>query len=593
MRGGGSRSRHVVHRSSTRCGDRRAEPRRRLEDTVHPDREEPPAVPTRPQRPVENPADRRATTPRTVEPLWTTGGVAWGYRGDLSTGTRRSSPDRVTQRRRAGHRPRAVGTAPPDPPRRAASGGTCAQRDTGPSGGPSRGGVARPGREPSCCLPARRGRRVRRGRHEAVGLEGACRLGLSGGRADCGPRTPDTALTGAPVADLPSGTTVPPDLADVADALVAGFDRTRAELESLVRIPSISASDAEACRRSAQHTAELLRAAGLGDVRLLEIEGAHPSVFGSWLGAGDDAPTVLLYAHHDVQPVGTVANWSSEPFTPEERDGRLYGRGAADDKAGILVHVAAVRAWLETRGALPVNVKVIIEGEEEIGSPHLGAFLDEHAETLRADVIVLTDLPNWKVGWPGLTYALRGMGELEVTLTALAQPVHSGMWGGPVPDALTAMVRLLATLHDDQGRIAVAGFADDVRPPTPEERRRLEELGEDREEFRDEVRMRKDVTFIGDPDATLWERVWRQPTITPVGIDAPSVAEASNTLLAQARAKLSTRFAPGQDPDRALAALRDHLEAHTPWGLSCEVTIGERNAAWTTEPGGPAWDAAT
>ncbi|MBW3619242.1 MAG: M20/M25/M40 family metallo-hydrolase [Actinobacteria bacterium] len=398
------------------------------------------------------------------------------------------------------------------------------------------------------------------------------------------------------MATLPDVTTVPADLDDVARAVVAGSARARSELDSLVRIPSVSAADpgvgGGACRRSAERTAEILRDAGLTDAHLLEVDGAHPYVYGSRLDAGADAPTVLLYAHHDVQPTGNAANWSSDPFEPVERDGRLYGRGTADDKAGILVHVAAIRAWVESRGALPVNVKVVIEGEEEIGSPHLGAFLEQHAETLRADVIVLTDLPNWKVGWPGLTYALRGMGELEVTLTALAQPVHSGMWGGPVPDALTAMVRLLATLHDDDGRIAVAGFAADVRPPTLEERTRLEELGEDRDEFRREVRMRDGVTFIGDADVSLWERIWRQPTITPIGIDAPSVADASNTLLAAVRAKLSTRFAPGQDPDRALAALRDHLVAHTPWGLDCEVTIGERNAAWTTTPGGPAWDAA-
>jgi acetylornithine deacetylase/succinyl-diaminopimelate desuccinylase-like protein len=395
------------------------------------------------------------------------------------------------------------------------------------------------------------------------------------------------------VADLPPETNVPDGLDDVARALAAGFERTRGELESLVRIPSISAAREAAgeVRRAAERTGELLRDAGFEDVRLLEVAEAHPYVYGAWLGAGDDAPTVLLYAHHDVQPVGTRTNWSSDPFEPVERDGRLYGRGSADDKAGILVHVAAVRAWLEARGSLPCNVKVVIEGEEEIGSPNLQAFLDAHADTLRADVIVLTDLPNWKVGWPGLTYALRGMGEVHVTLTALEQPVHSGMWGGPVPDALTAMVRLLATLHDDDGRIVVPGFADDVRLPTAEEADRLREL-EDTGEFREEVRLRDGVELVGDPATSLWERVWRHPTITPIGLDVPSVAEASNTLLARVRAKLSTRFAPGQDPDRALAALRDHLEANTPWGLACEVELGERNPAWTTEPGGPAWEAA-
>ncbi len=397
------------------------------------------------------------------------------------------------------------------------------------------------------------------------------------------------------MADLPPDSRIPDAVADVADAVAEAFDRTRDELESLVRIPSISADghDPEACRRSAERTAELLRDAGLDGVRFLEVDGAHPYVYGELLDAGEDAPTVLLYAHHDVQPVGTPDNWASDPFAPTERDGRLYARGAADDKAGVMVHVAAIRAWRDARGELPVNVKVIIEGEEEIGSPHLAAFLAEHAGTLRSDVIVLTDLTNWKVGWPGLTYALRGMGDVSVTLSALEQPVHSGMWGGPVPDALTAMVRLLASLHDDDGRIAVEGYLDDVREPTSDERARMEALGEDADEFRREVRMREGVAFIGDDRRTLWERVWMQPTITPVGLDVPRVREASNTLLSTVRAKLSLRLAPGQDPAAAQERLAAHLREHTPWGLTCEVELGERNAAWVTEPAGPAWDAAT
>jgi acetylornithine deacetylase/succinyl-diaminopimelate desuccinylase-like protein len=255
-------------------------------------------------------------------------------------------------------------------------------------------------------------------------------------------------------ATLPAATRVPEGLEDVAATLVGQLPHTRAWLEELVRIRSISAQPEHAadCRRSAEATAELLRAAGLEDVRLLEVDGAHPYVTGAWLGAGPDAPTVLLYAHHDVQPVGSPDRWTSPPFEPVERDGRLYGRGAADDKAGVLAHVAAIRAWLTTRGELPVDVKVIVEGEEEIGSPNLAAFLAAHGEELRADVIVLTDLTNWKIGWPGITYALRGMGEVTVTVRSLAQPVHSGMWGGAVPDALTGTIQLLATLHDDRGR---------------------------------------------------------------------------------------------------------------------------------------------
>ena len=393
---------------------------------------------------------------------------------------------------------------------------------------------------------------------------------------------------------VPAESRVRSELQDVADTLTRQVDRTRGELEDLVRIPSVSADghDPEQPRRSADLTAELLRGAGLDGVRVLEVEGAHPYVYGEWLGAGDGAPTVLLYAHHDVQPVGTPEGWASDPFEPTERDGRLFGRGAADDKAGIMVHVAAVRAWLDARGELPVNVKVIIEGEEEIGSPHLREFVDAYVDLLRADVIVLTDLTNWQVGWPGLTYALRGMGECFVTVRALEQPVHSGMWGGPVPDAFTAAARLIASLHDERGVIAVPGFADDVRAPSAEEHERLRALGDDPAFLRTEAGMRDGVEFIGDEELGLWERIWMQPTITPTGIDAPTVQNASNTLLATVRFKLSCRFAPGQDPDRALAALADHLRSRSPWGVAVDVELGERNAAWMTEPSGPAWEAA-
>lgn len=393
---------------------------------------------------------------------------------------------------------------------------------------------------------------------------------------------------------LPAATRPPADLADVAATLAGQLTQTRAWLEELVTIPSISAlsdhaADVRAC---AERTAELCRAVGLEDVELLELEGAHPYVTGAWLHAGADAPTVLLYAHHDVQPVGTPERWNSSPFIPTERDGRLYGRGSADDKAGILAHLAAIRAWLTARGSLPVNVKVIIEGEEELGSPHLTAFLDRYGERLRADVIVLTDLVNHKIGWPGLTTTLRGMAEAIVTVRSLEQPVHSGMWGGAVPDALTGAIKLLATLHDCRGEIAVAGFVEDVRELTAEERARFDALHEDPDELREEVRMLDGVDFVGDPDRTLFERLWARPTITPTGMDVPTVGNASNTLLSQVDVKLSCRLAPGQDPDRAMAALRDHLVEHTPWGLHVEVTLGERNPAWTMEPGGPAWDAA-
>ena len=240
----------------------------------------------------------------------------------------------------------------------------------------------------------------------------------------------------------------------------------RSDLEALVRIPSVSADPAlkEEVRRSAEAVAELFRAEGL-DVSILSSAGGAPAVVAR-RAAPAGAPTVLLYAHHDVQPVGDRASWDSEPFEPTERGERLYGRGAADDKAGIAAHLAAIRALGDE---LPVGVTVFVEGEEELGSPTLEAFLAEHQQTLAADVIVIADSTNWDVGLPALTTTLRGNVDVFVDVQTLDHGVHSGMWGGLVPDAMMSMVRLLSTLHDDEGNVAVEGLvsvpASDVDYP--------------------------------------------------------------------------------------------------------------------------------
>ncbi|MEX2486725.1 MAG: peptidase dimerization domain-containing protein, partial [Nitriliruptoraceae bacterium] len=212
---------------------------------------------------------------------------------------------------------------------------------------------------------------------------------------------------------------------------------------------------------------------------------------------------------------------------------------------------------------------------------------------LRADVIVLTDLTNWQVGWPGLTRSLRGMGDVFVTVRTLAQPIHSGMWGGVVPDALTATHRLLATLHDDDGRIAVEGFCDGVAPLPAADREAIAALGLSSDDVRRDTRALDGVDVFDAPGLSALERLWYQPTITPTGMDVPAVAEASNTLLAEVTTKLSCRFAPGQDPDRAVDALRAHLIEHAPWGAVVDITVGATNAAWSTDTNGPAWQAAT
>jgi acetylornithine deacetylase/succinyl-diaminopimelate desuccinylase-like protein len=352
----------------------------------------------------------------------------------------------------------------------------------------------------------------------------------------------------------------------------------RADLEALVRIPSVSADPAlkDEVRRSAEATAELFRAEGF-DVSIASSGQGAPAVVAK-KPAPAGAPTVLLYAHHDVQPVGDRADWESEPFEPTERGDRLYGRGAADDKAGIAAHLAAIRAL---GGDLPVGVTVFVEGEEEVGSPTLEAFLAEHKENLAADVIVIADSTNWDVGLPALTTTLRGNVDVFVDLATLDHGIHSGMWGGLVPDAMMAMVRLLSTLHDDEGSVAVEGLvsgpASDV--DYPEER------------IRQESSVLDGVSLIGS--GSYVERLWTKPSISIIGLDTTRTAEASNTLIPSARAKVSLRVAPGDDATEALQKLIRHLESHAPWGAEVTVTPGrESGQPGVIDADGPVYDKA-
>jgi acetylornithine deacetylase/succinyl-diaminopimelate desuccinylase-like protein len=386
----------------------------------------------------------------------------------------------------------------------------------------------------------------------------------------------------------------PAAVSEAVESARAAGGRHEAELEHLVTIPSVSAAPAppEAVRASADAVADLLDRSGLENVHQAAIDGSHPYVIGEWTHR-PGAPTVLLYAHHDVQPPGLVGNWTADPFTPRRDGDRLYGRGSADDKAGAVAHAAAVAAWLETAGELPCNVKVLVEGEEEIGSPNLEGFLTAHAGELASDVLVLADAGNWKVGTPGITYALRGLVMVEVEVRALAGPVHSGMAGGVVPDPVLALSRALSSLVDERGDIAVPGFADDVRPLTPVERERLAALdGGDGAGVRRSYGMVEGAELAGDPATTVWERLWFRPALTVIGFDSHPIAGSSNQVVARAAAKVSVRLAPGQDPERAGDLLAGHLRAAVPWGLAVSVTTGEAVPAWVCEPSGPVFEAA-
>ena len=337
----------------------------------------------------------------------------------------------------------------------------------------------------------------------------------------------------------------------VRDTFASVFPDVRRDLERLVRIPSVSFKgfDPANVRRSAELTREILEASGL-ESQIVDVPGAHPAVVGR-IDAPPGAPTVLLYAHHDVQPEGPEELWTSSPYEPVERNGRLYGRGVADDKSGIAMHAAALRAW---KGRPPVGVTVFVEGEEESSSEHLEEFITTYRDLLQADVVVLADSGNWRTGEPALTTSLRGVVACVVEVRTLDHAVHSGEYGGAVPDALTVLARALATLHDERGGVAIPGLAQGPADP----------LDLTDEELRSWAGVRPGVQLIGDGGLT--ERMWTRPAISILGIDAPNTVEASNQLVPFARAKVSMRIAPGQDAGEALEALVKHIEANVPWG---------------------------
>lgn len=345
------------------------------------------------------------------------------------------------------------------------------------------------------------------------------------------------------------------------DKVTALFPALQAELETLVRIPSVSADafDQTHVAASAQHVADLFTAQGIADVKVVTAGQSRPAVIAK-IPAPAGKPTVLLYAHHDVQPPGDSANWDTDPFEPVQKGQRLFGRGAADDKAGIIAHLGALRALGDDLG---VGVTLFIEGEEEIGSPYFTAFLEEFKEELRADAIVVADSANWRVGVPALTTSLRGLVDCEVDVEVLTHAVHSGMFGGPVLDSITLMSRLIATLHDANGDVAVPGLVHGVEP----------QVDYDEADFRADAGVLPETQLAGT--GPISARLWTKPAIGVIGFDAPTVALSSNTLIPKTTAKLSMRIAPGQEPEAALAALRAHLEAHAPFGAKVTVRDGE------------------
>jgi acetylornithine deacetylase/succinyl-diaminopimelate desuccinylase-like protein len=365
---------------------------------------------------------------------------------------------------------------------------------------------------------------------------------------------------------------------DLRAAIARDQPRVVEELKTLVRIPSIAfpGYDDKPVRASAEATADILEGAGLGGVRLIELPDVdHPAVFGEVAGPAG-APTLLLYAHHDVQPEGPLEQWTSPPFEPEVRHGRLYGRGSSDDKCGIVMHAAALRAW---GGTPPVTVKVLVEGEEEASAEHLPFLIEGHKDILRADVIGVADGGNWRSGIPTLETSIRGVVDCIVTVRALDLAVHSGAYGGPAIDAISALARILSTLHDDGGQVAIEGLTHG-----PWEGLQLTE-----EDYREDTPLRPSVSLVGS--GSISERLWSKPAVAVLGLDAPRVVEASNQLVPVASAKVSLRLAPEEDAQRAMDLLTRHLAEQAPWGVEVDVVPGTSGQGMRVKTDGPGFAA--
>ena len=370
-------------------------------------------------------------------------------------------------------------------------------------------------------------------------------------------------------------------ISDVRALVSSVFPDSLSELKDLVRIPSVSWSsfDPQNVQLSAEGVASLVESTGLfEEVQILRSRKADSDELGqpavvARRNPAPGKPTVLLYAHHDVQPPGDENVWESEPFEPREKNGRLYGRGAADDKAGIMAHVTALRLLPSLVNDVDLGIVVFIEGEEEFGSPSFENFLSDHHDLLEADVIVVADSGNWNTETPALTTTLRGNATFKLTVRTLDHALHSGMFGGAVPDAFMAFAGLVSSFYSQTGSVAVDGLHR-VSAETPEY---------DEAQMREESGVLDAVSLIGD--GHVLERLWSQPSITVTGVDIPDVANASNTLLPNLSARISVRVAPGQSASEAFAAVRKHIETHVPFGALVEfddVNLGEAFATDTS-----------
>ena len=376
----------------------------------------------------------------------------------------------------------------------------------------------------------------------------------------------------------------------VLDFIEGNLGRFRAELYDFLRIPSISAKseyDAET-REAAEWLSERLAAAGL-QAEVIETPG-HPIVLAEWRGAGPNAPTVLVYGHYDVQPPEPLELWTSPPFVPTERDGRIYARGSADDKGQLYMHVKALEAHFATGSTLPVNIVVLAEGEEEVGSENLVPFVEAHADRLACDTVLISDTGMFAPGLPSLLFSLRGLAYFEIHVHGARSDLHSGEYGGAVRNPANALARIIGSLHDDEGRIAIPGFYDDVVAWDEETRRQIAELPHSDEAFAAELELDE---LVGEPGYGTLERLWIRPTCDVNGLLGGYTGEGAKTVLPNhAMAKVSFRLVPDQDPARVKELLEAHVRAVTPSGVTVEVRELHGGRPWKATVAGPAFEAA-
>jgi acetylornithine deacetylase/succinyl-diaminopimelate desuccinylase-like protein len=379
----------------------------------------------------------------------------------------------------------------------------------------------------------------------------------------------------------------------VLDWLKANHAHLVKDLADMVAIQSIS-TDGEHQKEieaSAALTCEQMRQAGLQNVAVLRTGKSNPYAYGEWLGA-PGKPTVFLYAHHDVQPINFVEDWKSPPWTLTPRDGRLYARGAADDKGAITAQLGPVAAYLKTQGKLPVNVKMLVEGEEEVGSSNLLDFFREHQKRIQSDVIVVCDSENIDVGLPSITYSLRGIAALLVEVQTAEMPVHSGSAGGALADAALALNVVLSRLYWKNGPLPIPHFYDRVRPLTAAERAVIASLPGDEANWRKDLGILPGVRFANEEKTHVFEQTWRKPAVTVIAQEASSIKGASNQVLPRASAIVSCRIVPDQDPEEVYEQLKAVLTADPPWGAQITIKPAGMGKWWMTDPTGPAFDAA-